>query len=57
MFIGNFQGTYEHPSTAKTLKTVKQKLDGSLREYVKCFCNARNPIPYIEEDQNPQRLP
>jgi hypothetical protein len=23
MFIGNFQGTYEHPSTAETLKTIK----------------------------------
>jgi hypothetical protein len=23
MFIGNFQGTYEHPFTSKTLKTIK----------------------------------
>jgi hypothetical protein len=23
MFIGNFQGTYERPSTAETLKTIK----------------------------------
>jgi hypothetical protein len=23
MFIGNFQGTYEHPFTAETLKTIK----------------------------------
>jgi hypothetical protein len=23
MFIGNFQGTYEHPSTAETLKTIR----------------------------------
>jgi hypothetical protein len=23
MFIRNFQGTYEHPSTAETLKTIK----------------------------------
>jgi hypothetical protein len=30
MFIGNFQGTYEHPSTAETLKTNKQKHGESL---------------------------
>jgi hypothetical protein len=30
MFIENFQGTYEHPSTAKTLKTIKQKHDERL---------------------------
>jgi hypothetical protein len=23
MFIGNFQGTYEHPSTTETLKTIR----------------------------------
>jgi hypothetical protein len=30
MFIENFQGTYEHPSTAETAKTVRQKHDESL---------------------------
>jgi hypothetical protein len=45
MFIGNLQGTYERPSTAETLKTIKQKHDESLRDYVKHFCNARNGIP------------
>jgi hypothetical protein len=49
MFIGNFQGTYERPSTAETLKTIKQKHDESLRDYVKRFCNARNGIPYIQD--------
>jgi hypothetical protein len=47
MLIGNFQGTYKHPSTAETLKTIKQKYDESLRDYMKRFCNARNAIPYI----------
>jgi hypothetical protein len=42
MFIGNFQGTYERPSTTETLKTIKQKHDESLRDYVKHFCNAKN---------------
>jgi hypothetical protein len=37
MFIRNFQGTYEHLSTAETLKTIKQNLDESLRDYVKHF--------------------
>jgi hypothetical protein len=49
MFIENFQGTYERPSTTETLKTIKQKHDESLRDYVKCFCNARNGIPYIQD--------
>jgi hypothetical protein len=30
MFIRNFQGTYEHPSTAETFKTIRQKHDESL---------------------------
>jgi hypothetical protein len=47
MFIGNFQGTYERPSTVETLKTIKQKDDESLCDYVKHFCNARNGIPHI----------
>jgi hypothetical protein len=49
MFIGNFQGTYEYPSTAETLKTIKQKHDESLCDYVKRFCNARNGIPHIQD--------
>jgi hypothetical protein len=49
MFIGNFQGTYEHLSTAETLKTIKQKNDESLHDYVKRFCNARNGILHIQD--------
>jgi hypothetical protein len=49
MFIGNFQGTYERPSTTETLKTIKQKHDESLYDYVKYICNARNDIPYIQD--------
>jgi hypothetical protein len=47
MFIGNFQGTYERPSTVETLKTIRQKHDESLRDYVKYFCNTKNHIQYI----------
>jgi hypothetical protein len=49
MFIRNLQGTYEHPSTAETLKTIKQKHDECLRDYVKRFYNARNGIPHIQD--------
>jgi hypothetical protein len=49
MFIENFQGTYEHPSTTETLKTIKQKHDESLHDYVKCFCNAKNDILHIQD--------
>jgi hypothetical protein len=49
MFIGNFQGTYKCPSTAETLKTIKERHDESLRDYVKRFCNARNAIPHIQD--------
>jgi hypothetical protein len=49
MFISNFQGMYERSSIAETLKTFKQKHDESLWDYVKCFCNARNAIPYIQD--------
>jgi hypothetical protein len=49
MFIGNLQGTYEHPSTVETLKTIKQKYDESLCDYVKHFCNVKNGIPHIQD--------
>jgi hypothetical protein len=49
MFIRNFQGIYEHPSTAETLKTIRQKHDENLRDYVKHLCNARNAIPYTQD--------
>jgi hypothetical protein len=37
MFIRNFQGTYERLSTVETMKTIRQKHDESLRDYVKYF--------------------
>jgi hypothetical protein len=49
MFIENFQGTYECPSTVETLKTIRQKHDENVRDYVKHFCNARNAILYIQD--------
>jgi hypothetical protein len=49
MFIENFQGTYKRPSTTKTMKTIKQKPDESLWDYVKHFYNTRNAISYIQD--------
>jgi hypothetical protein len=49
MFISNFQGTYERPSTVEILKTIKQKHDESLWDNMKYFCNVRNAIPYIQD--------
>jgi hypothetical protein len=49
MFIRNFQGTYERPSTIETLKTIGQKHDESLWDYVKYFCNAMNAISYFQD--------
>jgi hypothetical protein len=49
MFIKNFQDTYERPSTAEILKSIRQKHDESLQNYVKHFCNARNTITYIQD--------
>jgi hypothetical protein len=31
------------------LKTIRQKHDESLWDYVKCFCNTRNAIPYTHD--------
>jgi hypothetical protein len=31
------------------MKTIRQKHDESLWDYMKCFCNARNAIPYIQD--------
>jgi hypothetical protein len=49
MFIDNFQGTYERPSTTETLRTNKKKHDESLWDYVKHFYNARNAISNIQD--------
>jgi hypothetical protein len=49
IIIGNFQGTYERLSTAKTLKTIRHNHDESIWDYVNHFCNARNASPYIQD--------
>jgi hypothetical protein len=49
MFIDKFQGMHERPSIAETLKTIKEKHDESLRDYVKCFYNTKNAIPNIHD--------
>jgi hypothetical protein len=49
MFIENFHVTYERPSTIETFKTIKQKHDESLHDYIKRCCNARNGILQIQD--------
>jgi hypothetical protein len=49
MFIENFHVTYERPSTVETLKTIKQKHDESLHDYIKRCYNAKNGIPQIQD--------
>jgi hypothetical protein len=51
MFISNIQGMYECLSTTETLKTIKQKHDESLHDYMKYFCNGRNTILYIQDSK------
>jgi hypothetical protein len=40
---------HERSSIAETLKTVKQKHDESLRDYMKHLCNTMNDIPNIQD--------
>jgi hypothetical protein len=40
---------YVRSSIAETLKTIKQKHDESLQDYMKHFCNARSTKPYIQD--------
>jgi hypothetical protein len=37
VFMGNFQGTYVRPGNSWDLRSCHQKLDETLREYIRCF--------------------
>jgi hypothetical protein len=49
IFIDNLSSTYKRASTAKTLKTIKQKPNESLWNYMKYFRNTKNAIPNIQD--------
>jgi hypothetical protein len=49
-FIANFQGTFERPGTHFDLYNVIQKLDESLKDYIRRFLEKRNKIPNITDD-------
>ena len=37
IFVGNFQGTYKHPSNPRDLKNYRQKAGETLHGYIRCF--------------------
>jgi hypothetical protein len=43
------KGRTSRPATAEMLKTIKQKTDKSLHDFVKHFCNSRNVILHIQD--------
>ena len=43
--MGNFQGTYERPGNPWDLKSCRQKVGESLRDYIRCFSKECNAIP------------
>jgi hypothetical protein len=49
IFIDNLSSTYKRASTAKTLKTIKQKPNESVWNYMKYFRNTKNAIPNIQD--------
>ena len=48
-FIGNFQGTWTHLPTSDTLRTLKQKRDESLKDFMTWFCKVCNEIIEIDD--------
>ena len=49
-FIANFQGTFERPGTHFDLYNVIQRLDESLKDYIRCFSEKRKKIPNVTDD-------
>jgi hypothetical protein len=47
IFVGNFQGTYEHPGNLRDLKNCWQKLGETLCEYIRRFSRECNALPNI----------
>jgi hypothetical protein len=48
-FAGNFQGTYVHPGNSWDLRSYRQQLGESLREYIRRFSKQRTELPNITD--------
>jgi hypothetical protein len=46
-FAGNFQGTYVRPGNSWDLRSCRQKLGESMREYIRRFSKQRTELPNI----------
>jgi hypothetical protein len=49
VFEGNFKGTYMGPGNSWHLRSYKQKLDESLRDYIWCFSKQHTELPNITD--------
>jgi hypothetical protein len=49
VFEGNFKGTYMRPGNSWDLRSCKQKLGESLRDYIRCFSKQRTELPNITD--------
>jgi hypothetical protein len=48
-FAGNFQGTYVHPGNSWDLRSCRQQLGESLREYIRRFSKQRTELPNVTD--------
>jgi hypothetical protein len=48
-FAGNFQGTYVRPGNSWDLRSCRQQLKESLREYIQWFSKQRTELPNITD--------
>jgi hypothetical protein len=48
-FAGNFQGTYMRPGNSWDLRSCRQQLGESLREYIRWFSKQRTELPNITD--------
>jgi hypothetical protein len=48
-FAGNFQGTYVRPGTSWDLRSCRQQLGESLRDYIQRFSKLRTELPNITD--------
>jgi hypothetical protein len=49
VFEGNFKGTYMRPGNSWDLRSYKQKLGKSLRDYIRCFSKQSTELPNITD--------